>query len=250
MYRYKTIVCKAMYSWSPQRKIWSASRQTVFRERTFVFSKQDMDAIRATCTEENVHGLSSGRWKTNDGNSRKNHKGSLDLSRAGELATHLLLCKIYAEDNTGATWSVGRPDFSRRPKGHRDRGDIQVEYGWDSFWVEVKTTTNNKGPHTLKNCNRVAKENGYTFQKQIWDKKLRRRVLTATFDPEHEDYKRANSRLLVGCVGTYTRDGGAVITVSSGTFLLPVSECKWARRNYYADGDEDLKMVHHDQKFI
>lgn len=238
-----------MYSRAPQREKWSASRQTVFRERTFRFTKAEMDAIRATCTEDNVHGLSSGRWKTNDGKSRKTTMGTLPLSRAGELAVHILLSKLYAEDASAVNWTVGRPDFSRRPKGQKDRGDIPIDSGWDVDWVEVKTTTN-WGYHSLRNCTRTAMNNGYSFQKQIWEKKKKCYELTATFDPDHEDYEKSNARLLVGCVGTYMRDGGAMITVSNGTFLLPVSQCVWARRRHYAKGEENLKMVHYETKFI
>lgn len=238
-----------MYSKPAQREKWSASRQTVFRERTFRFSRAEMDAIRATCTDSNVHGLSSGRWKTNDGKSRKTQKGTLDLSRAGELAVYTLLSKLYAEDPSTVNWTVGRPDFSRRPKGQKDRGDIPIDWGWDVDWVEVKTTTN-WGYHSLRNCTRTAMNKGYSFQKQIWNKKKKGYVLTPTFNPKSPDYERSNARLLVGCVGTYLRDGGAMITVSKGTFLLPVSQCVWARRRYYAKGEEDRKMVHYETKFI
>ena len=201
-----------------------------------------MDAIRATCTDTNVHGLSSGR--------RKTHKGTLDLSRAAELAVYTMLSKLYAEDPSTVNWTVGRPDFSRRPKGKKDRGDIPIDWGWDIDWVEVKLATNNQGPHTLKVVNRVARNKGYTFQKQIWSKKKQCRVLTPTFNPKSPNYEKSNARLLVGCVGTYLKNGGAMITVSKGTFLLPVSQCVWARRKYYAKGDEDLKMVHYDTNFI
>lgn len=236
-----------MYSKPSQRQ--NASRQTVFHERTFTFSKSAMDAIRATCTEDNVHGLSSGRWKTNDGKSRKTQKGTLDLSRAGEIAVYTILSNIFAKDPSTVNWTVGRPDFSRRPKGQKDRGDIPIDWGWGVEWVEVKTTTN-WGAHNLENCTRTAMNKGYTFQKQIWCKKNKCRVLTPTFDPNSKNYKKSNARKLVGCVGTYLKNGGAMITVSNGTFMLPVSQCVWARRRYYAEGDEDLKMVHYETKFI
>ena len=224
--------------------------QRMFAERTFFFDKAKMDQIRATCTKKNVRGLSSGRWRTNDGAGRKNQKGALDLSRAGELAVYTLLRNMYAVDSSTRNWSVGPPDFSRRSQEERDKGDIPVYYGWDTFWVEVKTATNRMGRHNRKNTCKVASTLGYTFQKQIWCYKKRCRVLTATFDETSDDHAKANRRLLVGCVGTYSKCGGAHITVSSGTFLLPVSECKWARRNYYAKGDADLKMVHYDHQFM
>lgn len=230
--------------------MYSVNSQRMFAERTFFFDRAQMDRIRATCTKENVRGLSSGRWRTNDGKGREDQQGTLDLSRAGELGVFTMLRNMYGADSATRNWTVGPPDFSRRSQEDRDRGDIPVYYGWDTFWVEVKTATNRLGRHNRRNASRVARTSGYTFQKQIWCYKKRCRVLTATFDKTSDNYAQANRRLLVGCVGTYSKCGGAYITVSRGTFLLPVSECNWARRNYYAKGDADLKMVHHDQQFM
>ena len=221
----------------------------VYLKRTFHFTKEEMDSIRSTCTKENVHGLSGGRWKTNDSKSRKDTKGTLDLSRAGELAAYTVVRDYYASNPSTSHYVVSPPDFSRRRKGQYDKGDIPVYTGWKNKYVEVKLITNRMGPHTRDTVNRVARKFGYTFQKQVENKKGRR-ILTPTFNPRSRKYHRANARLLVGCVGTYRYDGGATVTVSKGTFLLPVYKCKWERRNHYDEGDEDLKMVHRDMKCI
>lgn len=214
----------------------------MFQERTFHFDKAKMDAIRSTCTKENVSSLNNGRWKSNDPKSRKNQMHTLDLARAGELAVYTLLKQ--------AGWDVGKPNFGRREKGQYDCGDIPIFTGTETLWVEVKTTTNRKGAHNKRNVNRVASKYGYTFQRLIWNKWKRRMVLTPTFNPRSPYHEKAKQRLLVGCIGTYTRDGGCSITVSNGTFLLPVGQCTWKRLNHYAEGEEELKMVHHDLQCI
>ena len=247
------IYCKSTYLLHeytlPTHSVRMTHRENKFWTRTFKFSKAQFDRIRATCTEDNVRGLNSGRWRTNDGNSRRNHKGTLDLARAGELAVESLISHMIRTQPNLRHWTVGSPDFTLRPMGEQDRGDIPINRGHGPEMIEVKTTTN-KGAHNLHNCTRTARRNGYSFQKQIWNYRQNCRVLTATFDPNSDNYASANARLLVGCVGTYSKDGGAMITVSDSTFLLPVSECKWAPRRYYARGDEDLKAVHYDTKFI
>ena len=106
------------------------------------------------------------------------------------------------------------------------------------------------GAHNKRNVNRVANKYGYTFQKLIWSNWKNRMVLTPTFNPRSPYHKRANSKLLVGCVGTYHKNGACSITVSNGTFLLPVGQCNWERLNHCAEGEEDLKMVHHDIQCI
>lgn len=223
-------------------------RKSVFQERTIYFNKQEMDEIRKTCTNENVSSLTNGRWETNDPKSRKDHIHTLDLARAGELAVYTVLCAVLSVSHP--EWVIGRPNFARRENGQYDYGDIPIDTGTERRWVEVKTTTNRKGAHNKKNVNRVAREYGYTFQKLIWNKWKKKMVPTPTFNPRSPYHKRANSKLLVGCVGTYLKNGGAMITVSQGTFMLPVGQCKWKRLNRYAKGEEELKMVHHDPQCI
>lgn len=234
--------------WKIQNR--KARDRKLFKNRTFHFSKAQMDAIRTTCDDDNVHGLTSGRWRTNDSKRRKNTKGTLDLSRAGELAAYTVIRDYYASNKDTAHYVVSPPDFSLRSEGEYDMGDVPINTGWKTMYSEVKTTTNRMGRHTREVVNRVGRELGYTFQKQKWNDDTQCRELTATFNPASRWYRSANARLLVGCVGTYKRDGGAVITVSNGTFLLPVSQCKWERRNRYDEGDEDLKMVHRDMQCI
>ena len=224
--------------------MWTLVERNVFYNRTFRFSKEKMEQIRSTCTHDQVSSLSNGRWHTNDPKSRKDHVHTLDLARAGEIAVYTLLKSTVME------WTVGEPNFERRGRGEYDQGDIPLYHGAETQWVEVKTTTNRKGPHNKRNVNRVAKEYGYTFQKLIWSKWKQRMVLTPTFNKRSAYHAKANNRLLVGCIGTYTEDGGCYITVSKGTFLLPVAQCSWKRLNHYAEGEEDLKMVHHDIQCI
>lgn len=222
--------------------MWTVvKRRSMFQERTFHFDKEKMDAIRSTCTNENVSSLNNGRWKSNDPKSRKNQMHTLDLARAGEIAVYTLLKQ---------EWDVGKPNFGRREKGEYDCGDIPIFTGTETLWVEVKTTTNRKGAHNKRNVNRVARDYGYTFQRLIWNKWKQKMVLTPTFNKRSPYHEKANKRLLVGCIGTYTRDGGCSITVSNGTFLLPVGKCTWKRLNHYAEGEEELKMVHHDIQCI
>lgn len=223
--------------------MWTKVERNVFYERTFHFNNEKMDQIRSTCTNENVSSLTNGRWKTNDPKRRKNHMHTLDLARAGEIAVYTLL------SNGNPQWTVGEPNFGRREKGQYDYGDIPIDTGTETLWVEVKTTTN-RGKHNKRNVNRVAREYGYTFQKLIWNKWKKKMVPTPTFNPRSPYHERANKKLLVGCIGTYTKDGGCSITVSKGTFLLPVAQCNWKRLNHYAEGEEDLKMVHHDIQCI
>ena len=64
---------------------------------------------------------------------------------------------MYAVDSSTRNWSVGPPDFSRRSQEERDKGDIPVYYGWDTFWVEVKTATNRMGRHNRKNTSKPAR---------------------------------------------------------------------------------------------
>lgn len=211
------------------------SKKRIFEERTFHFGKAQMDEIRETCKD--VLSLSNGRWHSNDPRRRKDQLHTLDLARAGEMAVYTLLRL------TKPKWVVHPPDFTRREKGKRDRGDIRVDIGKKTYWVEVKTTTNRWGRHNRRNVTAVASKLGYVFQKLI---RVRgKMVLTPTFDKKSPRHKKANERLLVGCVGTYM-NGGCSITVSRESFLLPVSECKWQRLRKYDEGEEDLKMAHCD----
>ena len=226
------------------------SKNYMFRQNTVYFSKEDMVEIRKHCTEEQVSSLTNGRWKTNDPRSRTNQVHTLDLGRAGELAAAIVVKKAVANDPNMCHWKVGNPSFTWRGEGEYDKGDIPIDTEKGRVWIEVKTTTNRKGAHNKKNVNRVAREYGYTFQKLIWNKWKKKMVPTPTFNPRSPYHKRANSKLLVGCVGTYLKNGGAMITVSQGTFMLPVGQCKWKRLNRYAKGEEELKMVHHDPQCI
>lgn len=225
--------------------MWTVVERNTFYERTFHFNKEKMDQIRSTCKRDNVTSLANGRWKSNDPKSRKNHKHTLDLSRAGEIAVYTLLKNSLGTKHL----AVGTPNFARRQEGKYDQGDIPI-YTTRTLWVEVKTTTNRKGAHNKRNVNRVAREYGYTFQRLIWNKWKKKMVPTPTFNKRSPYHKRASEKLLVGCIGTYTEDGGCSITVSKGTFMLPVAQCQWKRLNHYAKGEEDLKMVHHDTQCI
>jgi hypothetical protein len=221
--------------------MWTIVERNVFYKRTFRFDKTKMDQIRSTCSYKNVCSLNNGRWQSNDPKSRKNHVHTLDLARAGEIAVYTLLSKTL-----DPKWTVEEPNFGRRQGGQYDQGDICIHNSTETLWVEVKTTTNRRGAHTKRNVNRVAMENGYTFQKLIWNKWKQKMVLTPTFNKNSPYHGKANKRLLVGCIGTYTDDGGCSITVSKGTFLMPVGQCMWKRLNHFAEGEGDLKMVHHD----
>ena len=229
--------------------MWSVvQHKSTFRERTIRFNATKMEEIRSTCTHNQVSGLSNGRWRTNDPKSRKNQVHTLDLARAGEIAAYTILRMTLARQHP--EWTVGEPDFSPRKKGQHDCGDIPIDTGDEILWVEVKTTTNRRGAHNKKNVNAVARSLGYTFQKMIFSKWKNKMVLTPTFNAKSPYHEKAKKRLLIGCIGTYTKNGGCSITVSKGTFMLPVAQCTWERLNHYAEGEEDLKMVHKDMQCI
>lgn len=219
-------------------------------ERTFHFNQQQLRHIRAGCVPDKIASLANGRWKTNDPKRRQNTVHTLDLGRAGEIAAYSLLKVVLALDPETAHWKVGAPSFERRAGHSHDRGDLPIDTGSQTLWVEVKTTTNRKGAHTREHINAVARDMGYTFQRLIWDKRKHRMKLTPTFNKRSKYYKNATSRLLVGCIGTYTKGGGCSITVSKSTFLLPVAQCKWEELLISDSGEEGLKRVHKDMRCI
>ena len=226
------------------------SKNYMFRQNTVYFSKLDLDEIRKHCTEKQVSSLTNGRWKTNDPRSRGNQVHTLDLGRAGELATAIVVKKAVVNDPNVSHWKVGDPSFTWRGKGEYDNGDIPIDTGEGRVWVEVKTTTNRKGAHNRTNVNRVAKDFGYTFQRLIWNKWKKKMVLTPTFNKRSPYHEKANKRLLVGCIATYLDNGGCAVTVSSNVFLMPVSECNWQKLMIHGRGEGGLKMVHRDTQCI
>ena len=89
--------------------MWTVvKRRSMFQERTFHFDKAKMDAIRSTCTIENVSSLSNGRWKSNDPKSRQEPNAHARSGTRGGT------CSLYS-----AQTGVGRGKAQLWSQGER-----------------------------------------------------------------------------------------------------------------------------------